>query len=159
MHVATAAGSAVRGVEYMRRSGDAWTRMQPEPFHGVGCGVGLGVAPDGSAHVAYMLGDVLRVMRYGPSGSALSEPDRFDWIGSPYLSAAVDAQGRPHIAYADPAGLVKHAVRIGDAWVTSPIAGGGDAPEVAMLPDGRAAIVHAVSGGVRGPISLEVGGD
>lgn len=153
-HVATTRNQDC-DVSYAFDGGGGWA----DTFQDTGCGVGLAVGADGTAHLAYMDARVLRFASIGPSGTVREEPDRFDWIGGGHVSVAVDAQGRPHVAYVDSAGLVKHAVRTGMSWATTAVGGGGATPEIAMLPDGRAAIVHAVSGGVSGPIRLVVGQD
>jgi hypothetical protein len=102
-----------------RDSAGVWT-IERLPTEANALWSGLGIGPDGAAHVAYEMswnspwGRLMYALRDPTSGTWSIE--EVDERGGPHVALAVDSQGRPHVSYADEGEVLTHAMRDADGW-------------------------------------------
>ena len=108
-------------------------------------GVALDLGPAGTLHVSYVAGGVLTYARYDGAAWVTATVDGAGPSGE-NTALAVDAAGRPHIAYckADPSWSpcveLRYASYDGAAWVTATVdstSGAGRNPSLALDAAGR----------------------
>ena len=104
----------------------------------------LAIAPNGTLHIAFMAPGI----KFGTASCSAMCGDSTGWVhepllpnGGPYVTLAVDGQGRRHVAFVDTTYRIKYGTSVAGSWqFVSVSAAGVGFPHMAVEAGGRAHI-------------------
>jgi hypothetical protein len=159
LHVAYAASTATSSeLRYATNASGSWATSAVDTFGSGGCDlagrrVSIAVDSGGAAHIAYA-GDYPGYgVKYATNQGGSWALSTVDPAYVQQLSAAADANGKMHVAFADNVGRLRYASNVQGAWVVSDIESQGSPmyPSLALDAGGHAHVsyFHASYGELR----------